>query len=279
MKIPPLRLPLFVCFFAATLALAPASRAEDEAPVPAADEGFVPLFNGKNWDGWYFKLRANDDALAQKVYTIEDGMVHVFKDFPAEYELGGKNKTHGLFYTKKTYSRYILRFQYKWGDTTVANNFKKYGYDAGCYFHVKNDKIWPDGIEYQVRYDEKSGGNHTGDVIGAGSKGAEWSSADGKTFSLPSEGGKPLTLPKSVENVRSGATVHAVDGEWNQCEIIVMGDEYAIFKLNGEIVNMVSKLSASEGIIGLQSETAEIYYRDIEIKELPESVPMETFLE
>jgi hypothetical protein len=72
---------------------------------------------------------------------------------------------------------------------------------------------------------------------------------------------------------------NALNGEWNQCEIIVMGDSYAIQKLNGEIVNMATDLSVGEGIIGLQSETAEIFYRNIMIKELDEEIPLEVFLE
>ena len=91
--------------------------------------------------------------MAIKVYAIEDGMVHVFNDdFPDEYELNtGENATHGLFYTNKNYSKYILRFEYKWGKR-IANNFDQWQYDAGCYYHVFDDKIWPKGIEYQVRY-------------------------------------------------------------------------------------------------------------------------------
>ena len=71
---------------------------------------------------------------------------------------------------------------------------------------------------------------------------------------------------------------HALNGKWNKCEVIVMGNEYSIHKLNGEIVNMATDLPFGEGVIGFQSETAEIYYRNIEIKELGESIPMEDFL-
>ena len=50
---------------------------------PTADDGFVDLFNGENWDGWYLKIRSGDEEMAQKVYAIEDGIVHVFNDeFP-----------------------------------------------------------------------------------------------------------------------------------------------------------------------------------------------------
>ena len=55
-------------------------------------------------------------------------------------------------------------------------------------------------------------------------------------------------------------------------------DSYAIQKLNGEIVNMATDLSVGEGIIGLQSETAEIFYRKIMIKEFDEEIPLQVFL-
>ena len=57
-----------------------------------------------------------------------------------------------------------------------------------------------------------------------------------------------------------------------------MEGNYTIYKLNGAIVNMAFSLNSSEGIIGFQSETAEIYYRNIEIKEFDEIIPMEKFL-
>ena len=69
-----------------------------------------------------------------------------------------------------------------------------------------------------------------------------------------------------------------MNGEWNICEVIVMSDKYAIHKLNGVIVNMATDLSVGEGVIGLQSETAEIFYRNIEIKTFEEDIPMEEFL-
>ena len=71
------------------------------------NKGFVQLFNGENWDGWYLKLRNGDGELAKKVYDIKDGLVHVFKDFPDTFALGtGANVTHGLFYTKKKFIYY-----------------------------------------------------------------------------------------------------------------------------------------------------------------------------
>lgn len=189
---------------------------------------FVSLFNGKNLDGWYAKIRSGDADLAKKVYAVENGMVHVFKDFPKEYELNtGGNATHGLFYTNKKYSKFIFRFEYKWG-SGIANNFEKYQYDAGMYYHVVDDKIWPKGIEYQIRYDHIKNRNHTGDYWAPQ---IQWYSKDGETFTLPAEGGRPVPLKNGEHRCSADAKYHALNGKWNKCEVIVMGDKYSIQRL------------------------------------------------
>ena len=57
-----------------------------------------------------------------------------------------------------------------------------------------------------------------------------------------------------------------------------MGSEYTIHKVNGEVLNMAFNLNPGKGIIGFQSETAEIFYKDIRIKEFDKSVPASQFL-
>jgi hypothetical protein len=258
------------------MVLLPANNIYGQSKTSANYE-FESIFNGQNWDGWYLKIRDGNEALAKKVFSIEDGMVHVFKNMPDSFELGtGKNATHGLFYTHKKYSRYILRFQYKWGNK-IANNFDQWQYDAGCYYHVIDDQIWPKGFEYQIRYNHITDKNHTGDLIISGTK-ARWYSNENKEFCLPKNGGIPKTYKEWMYLASPDVEYNALNDKWNQCEIIVMGDKYAIHKLNGKIVNMVSDLSVSEGVIGFQAETAELFYRNIEIKEFDENVPMEKFL-
>lgn len=243
------------------------------------NEGFKKLFNGKNFDGWYLKLRSGDPDMAKKVYAIEDGMVHVFKNMKDSTNLDtGENATHGLFYTKKKYSKYILRFQYKWGEK-ITNNFKQWQYDAGVYYHVINDSIWPTGIEYQIRYDQRTHKNHTGDLIRPGGTKYDWYiDEEAGTYLHPDEGGKLCTSKRAWMHLAAPAKFNAVNDKWNQCEVIVMGDQYAIHKLNGKVVNMAFNLSPGEGIIGFQSETAEIYYRNIEIKEFDKVIPAKKLL-
>ena len=241
--------------------------------------GFVKIFNGENWDGWYLKLRNDDAEMAKEVFAIENEMVHVFKDAPDSLDLGtGENGTHGLFYTKKKYSKYILKFDYKWGEK-IANNFERWQYDAGVYYHVTDDKIWPTGIEYQVRYNQVTNKNHTGDLIRPKGVKYDWYSVPNGDSYLNLKAGGVLDETKSWLHFASPTeNYNALNGEWNHCEIIVMGSAYTIHKLNGEIVNMAFNLNPSEGIIGFQSETAEIFYQNIEIKEFSEVIPMEKFL-
>lgn len=247
----------------------------------APNDGFVKIFNGTNWDGWYLKIKSGDSLMAQKLFAIEDSVVHIFNSaFPDSFKLGtGENDTHGMFYTNKKYSKFILRFEYKWG-TKIANNFNDWQYDAGCYYHVVDDKIWPTGIEYQVRYDHTKLRNHTGDIIqGNGTKYKWFPSADTTVFVSPKDGGKAQDVEGWMHYASTPKHFNGNNGEWNKCEIIVMGNQYAIHKLNGEIINMATDLAVGEGIIGLQAETAEIFYKNIEIKEFTEAIPMEKFLE
>ena len=244
----------------------------------SSDRGFAKIFNGENFDGWYLKLKNGDDVMAKEVYAIEDGMVHVYKNMPDSLNLGtGDNGTHGLFYFKKKFSKYILRFEYKWGEK-ITNNFDQWQYDAGAYYHVIDDKIWPTGIEYQIRYDHTKNKNHTGDMIRPGGVKYDWYCNETNTYQNPKDGGKLYTEKGWMHLATPTTNYNAINDKWNKCEIIVMGDQYAIHKLNGDIVNMAYNLDPAEGIFGFQSETAEIYYRNIEIKEFDKIIPAEKFL-
>lgn len=248
------------------------------AELPTADAGFTRLFNGENLDGWEVRLRKGDEALKQKVFTVENGEVHVFGGLPDRYELDtGDNATHGMIYTTKSYRNFIFRFDYKWG-SKIANNFAQFQYDAGCYYHVVDPKIWPQGIEFQVRYNHLEDRNHTGDFWSPPNTVIRWTAGPDNTY-LPLElGGVLQDQHQGEHRAVPDAPFHGTDGQWNHCEVIVMGGHYAIHKLNGMIVNVATDITPSEGLIGLQAETAEIFYRHIAIKEFSAPLPIATFL-
>lgn len=238
---------------------------------------FKPLFNGENFEGWTIELRKGGNGLEEKVFTVnENREVHVFAGLPDKYQLYTGSDTHGMMWTDKEYSMFHLRFEYKWGKK-IYNNFQNFQYDAGCYYHVNNKRIWPNGIEYQIRYNHETNQNHTGDFW-ASSVDFQWYVNDEGEFLLPSLGGKPMEKRMGEHLAKKDIEYHALDGEWNVCEVIVMANKYAIHKLNGQVVNFATDLGESSGPIGLQSETAEIFYRNIEIKEFDEFIPFEKFL-
>ncbi|CAA6689805.1 MULTISPECIES: DUF1080 domain-containing protein [unclassified Lentimonas] len=247
---------------------------------------FTPLFNGKNYEGWYIKLKDGDQALGERVFAIEDGMIHVFDDsWPDEIDLDeGTDATIGMLYTKKSYGKYHLKFDYKWGKKK-ANYFAKWQYDAGVYYHISDDKVFPTGVEFQIHYVPNEDRNRTGDLIRPPGQTYDWYfNTETSEYLHPDEGGVLYTKQKSykgkkwLHNAKITRNFNALNDEWNTCEIIVMGGEYAIHKLNGEVVNMAFNLDPAAGIIGFQSETAEIFYKNIEIKEFEEIIPAETFL-
>jgi hypothetical protein len=242
------------------------------------DDEYTILYNRADLNDWTLMCRGDDPDLPQMVFTPgENGALHVFKDIPDSTGLNeGKNDTHGMIFTKKSYSKYSFKFEYKWGKK-VYNNFDKYQYDAGIYYHTFEEKIWPRGIEYQIRFDHTTGENHTGDVWNSGSS-FDWVAGPENSYLPSAKGGVQQERKSGEHKCFADAKINALNDQWNQCEIIVMGDEYSIHKLNGQVVNVITNLAHKQGTIGLQAETAEIFYRDIKIMEFEESIPIERFL-
>ena len=188
-------------------------------------------------------------------------------------------------YTEKTYDKYHLKFEYKWG-SRKANYFKRWKYDAGVYYHITDDKVYPIGVEFQIHYLPGKNINNTGDLIRPGGQTYDWYfDPETSVYLHPDDGGvlfngqKSYKEKKWLHSAKDPKHFNGLNGEWNLCEIIVMGGEYTIHKLNDEVVNMAFNLDPAAGIIGFQSETAEIFYKNIEIKEFDESVPAKTFLD
>jgi N-sulfoglucosamine sulfohydrolase len=75
---------------------------KDIVPEPDGNEGYVPLFNGRNLDGW--TLRRAD----RKGYVVEDGLLVC----PAD---GG-----GFLFTEKEYADFSFRFEFRLSE--AANN-------------------------------------------------------------------------------------------------------------------------------------------------------------
>jgi hypothetical protein len=255
--------------------LSPAYGAEDE---PISPKGAViKLFNGKNLDGLYTWLSDTKYDDPRKIFTVEDGMLHVSGD--------------GLGYicTKKPYKDYHLVVEYRWGDRTWQGR-KKSAKDTGVIVHCSEpdgsfSNIFMAGIEAQII----QGG--TGDILVVQGKRADGSlipisltaetttDRDGET--VWKKGGKRITIDKfarinwwgrdpdwaDVLDYRGKQDIESPGQRWTRLDVICDGG-HILYRVNGILANEGFDAKPSSGKILLQTELAEVYYRRFELHPL-----------
>ncbi len=205
---------------------------------PVTKDPFVKLFNGKNLEGWNMFLRgigSNTDP--NKNFKIDNNELHVL------------GKDLGYVITQKGYKNFHFKVDFKWGEKRwpPRENEKR---DAGICYNIpvnEPDSIWPQSIECQVQ---------EGDV------GDFWllGFSTIKVNGIQNEPANHTRMIKQRDAEKSY-------GEWNTVEIISYNGK-CVHIVNGVIVNVGEEASIKEGRILLQSEYAEIYYRDPRIREL-----------
>ena len=82
-----------------------------------AEQPWVPLFNGKDFEGWTVKIGGHPlGENAFNTFRVEDGILKVSYD---GYETFGKQFGH--LYSNLAYSRYILRLEYRFEGKKMAD--------------------------------------------------------------------------------------------------------------------------------------------------------------
>ena len=105
----------------------PKAAAKPAGAAGQSQEHWVPLFNGRNLDGWYtFLQKHGKNSDPDRVITIEDGAIHLYKD-----AADGSHVVMGYIGTEKEYGNYHLRLQYRWGTKKFEPRYKLKR-DAGC---------------------------------------------------------------------------------------------------------------------------------------------------
>jgi hypothetical protein len=198
----------------------------------------VPLFNGRNFDGWYTFLR--DDGKNKDpdgIFKVErGGVIHVL------------GKKFGYLSTEREYENYRLNVEFKWGEKKWPPR-ENDARDAGVLYHcVGPDKVWMKSLECQIQEHD------CGDM---------WLTSG--------EGGAPSLLVRG-KPYTGGRVVKFDDyekptGEWNQVTVVADGDRIQHL-INGHLNMEGSESSLRRGKINLQSEGAEIYYRNITMEPL-----------
>ena len=228
--------------------------------VPAAsqDNSYIPkhgkavvLFDVKdpaNFDSFLQTKGLNSDP--DHVFKFENGMIHV------------SGTEMGYLITKKDFADYYLRAEFKWGEATYAPR-EGQARDSGILYHIQGpNKVWPTSLEYQICEGQ------TGDFYMT--DGASLTGTDGKRVTGPAGGAARIIRIgegpwKNMTGYRDpNGDIEKPHGEWNVVEIVVQGDNVKHY-LNGKLVNEGTKAYPASGKILIQSEGAELYFKDIRL--------------
>jgi hypothetical protein len=233
----------------------------------------IKLFNGHNLDGWYsfLKNRGRDND-PKSVFTVKDGMIRI------------SGEEWGCITTLAEYENFNLVTEFKWGELTFEPRLDN-ARDCGVLLHSQGEDgsssgTWIHSIECQII----EGG--TGDfiVVGDGSDQFQITSTvalekQGNSFVFQPEG-HPETINrgrinwfgrdpewKDMLGFRGGNDIEKAVGEWNTLECIAEDGQLTIF-LNGILINKATNVKPNKGRIQIQSESAEIFFRKIELTPL-----------
>src|SRR5437588_3557175 len=206
-------------------------------PSAAQDDGFKPMFNGKDLKGW---VNVN---CAPETFFVKDN------------EIITTGKPTGYLRTEKQYENFMADFDWMHVNKTEVGN-------SG--FFVWSDPIpaigspYTRGIEVQVLVNLEKEGYYT---------------SQGDLFSIwgatckpdrPHPHGWARCLP-SERRCKGG-------GEWNHYRVIAR-DGVIKLHVNGKEVSGLSACRPRKGYLALESEGAECHFRNLKLKELPSSNP------
>ena len=189
---------------------------------------------------------------------------------------------YGCVFTKQEFQNYHLKLKVKWGEKKWEPRTKLLK-DSGVLYHSIGEsgkdywRAWMLGQEFQIME------GHMGDYWTIAS-----SAIDIRAY-LP-EGGmntvasvKQPFLPLGKGTDFSGFCLRSEDhespnGEWTDIELICFGDK-SLHIVNGHVVMVLQNsryvengqtLPLTKGKLQLQSEAAEVFYKEVKIKNLPE---------
>jgi len=260
----------------------------------SADRGWTPLWNGKNLDGWTTWMREPSPTSevpglkreADGKYTEPIGAGRdPLKVFSVATDVDGgpairiSGEAFGELRTKASFKDYHLKLQFKWGEKKwPPRDEADTPRDSGLLYHVhaepgEEGRTWARSIELQIQEHDVGDLYAVGSAIAVRAKRRadtqpplyDYDPAGEWTFFSQSQG-SPGRCIKQPDNERPS-------GEWNTVELICFRSE-SIHIVNGKVVmrlhsptriNGTTPSLVTSGPIILQSEGAEVFYRDIQI--------------
>lgn len=168
------------------------------------------------------------DGERDAVWSVAEGGVLVCKGAPT-----------GYIRTEADYTNYVLELDWRWNPAAGGNR------NSGVLLRkIEEDKIWPRSLEAQLE------DQNAGDF---------WKIGD-----------FPCTTAPERTNGRNCKKTQAAEkplGEWNHYRITVDRGTVTL-EVNGQVVNVATDVLEAPGKICLQSEGAEIQFKDIVLRPL-----------
>ena len=170
----------------------------------------------------------NDGGKPEDVWSVTD-----------EGVLECKGRPIGYLRTEGDYENYTLRLQWRFNPVT-----KQAGNSGVLLRMIGEDMVWPRSIEAQLQ-----------------------SGAAGDFWNIEKYPMQVVAERTNGRNTVRTATNENPIGEWNQYEITVWHG-HCVLRVNGEVLNQAWGCLEIPGKICLQSEGAEIHFRDIQLMPL-----------
>ena len=252
--------------------------------------GWISLFNSENLDGWYTWQRApeptsevaglgrDEEGNYLEAIGLNKDPLNVFstvtEDNAPAIRISGE--TFGILVTEKEFENYHLKLQFKWGNAKYPPR-KNQKRDSGILYHSIGKEgawggVWMRSLECQVQEGD------CGDYISVDTVSADIQAIrdEENNLFLHSPGSERLTFSVERSYCHKSEDYENPSGQWNTMEIYTFGGN-SIHVVNGKVNMRLSnsrhfvggeELALTRGKIQLQSEGAEVFYRQIEIKSI-----------
>ncbi|MBZ2185983.1 MAG: DUF1080 domain-containing protein [Bryobacter sp.] len=198
-----------------------------------------PIFNGKNLKGW---VNVNTDP---DTWSVRKGL------------LVCKGKPIGVMRSEREYENFLLHIE--WMHLEPGGNSGVFAWSSA----VPNERTrLPDGVEIQMLELDWPKLNQRNGVM------PPVAYVHGELFGV----GGVKVIPDNPRGERSKSIENLCKprGEWNTYDVVAV-DGTIKLSVNGKFVNGIAKSTRKKGYLCLESEGAEIHFRNIRLMELPPS--------
>ncbi len=231
------------------------------------DAKWIPLFNGKNLDGWTPKIKgfaAGENF--NNTFRVEDGVLKVAYDQYKQFD----NRFGHLFYKDK-FSNYVLRIEYRFVGDQVKGGPGWALRNSGVMLHcqspqsMRKDQDFPVSIEAQFLGGSGKGERPTGSVCTPGTNivmngklvTQHCTSSKSKTF----HGDQWVTAEIEVHG--GGKIKHIINGD-----TVIEYEQPQYDPKDADAAKLIKdgKLIIEDGYIALQAESHPCEFRKVEIR-------------